>query len=139
MTPFCALTAPHVSSDELSRSSPSRVESGGVWIFTDESSGKHGGEFPEREVNYSYRTPHLQKYLAKLTGLSQNAVHRAVARGNLDPGSMESIFIWLSRNAKPEHKRKMLRHALYEDAYPAERKPRKKSAEEMRDVATTSR
>lgn len=62
------------------------------------------------EWTYSYLD------LAKLTGLSQNAIHQAVTRGNLDPGNLESVLVWLSRQANPELKRAMLRHALYEDA-----------------------
>jgi hypothetical protein len=54
--------------------------------------------------------------LVKLTGLSNNAIHQAVTRGNLEPGNLESLLVWMSRQAKPALKRKMLRHALYEDS-----------------------
>jgi hypothetical protein len=53
--------------------------------------------------------------IAKLTGLSNNAIHQAVARGTLEPGSLESLLIWMSRQAKPSVRHKMVRHALGED------------------------
>jgi hypothetical protein len=72
--------------------------------------------------------------LMTLTGLSQNAIHQAVARGNLEPGNLESLIVWLSRQAKPALKRKMLRHALYEDADTVANRAKSKRKKGERDV-----
>lgn len=54
--------------------------------------------------------------LAKLTGMGTNAIMQQVSRGNLDPGSLESLLLWLSRHARPSLRRRLIAHALYEDS-----------------------
>jgi hypothetical protein len=68
--------------------------------------------------------------ISKLTGLGNNAISQHVARGNLDPGNLESLLVWMSRQAKPALKRKMLRHALYEDTEMKTQVAKRKKGEE---------
>ena len=45
--------------------------------------------------------------LCDLTGMSLNTVQTHRKRNNFDPDNLESVLVWLARNAKPELKARM--------------------------------
>ena len=69
-----------------------------------------------RGTNEMGRPPKIWTYnyidLAKMTGTSVNTVQQAASRGYFDPEKIETVFLWLVRNAKPSLKKRMVEYLM---------------------------
>jgi hypothetical protein len=71
------------------------------------------------EFFYTYRD------LGRLSGLRLNTISQHVRRGNLDPGALESVVLWLSRHGSLDLRQRMLCAALVREVEPKAKRRRK--------------
>lgn len=66
--------------------------------------------------------------LAKLAGLSKDAVHQHVSRGYLDPTDLESILLWAARYASDDFRLRLLQAAIMREKHGGMRSATKRTA-----------